>query len=111
MLKQSLHENWTARAISNLAQVPGNIRDAILPARVPGCIHTDLMRAGLIDDPYFDQNETKLRWIGETDWQFSTSFEADPKLFDHERIDLVFDGLDTVATIVLNGSEIARTQN
>lgn len=69
------------------------------------------MRAGLIDDPYFDQNEPKLRWIGECDWQYTTNFEADPKLFDHERIDLACDGLDTVATIHLNGSLVATTQN
>jgi beta-mannosidase len=34
-----------------------------------------------------------------------------PQLFTHERIDLVCDGLDTIATIQLNGSEVAQTQN
>src|SRR4051812_36437277 len=111
MLKQHLHDHWTVRAASNRTQLPESIRDATIPARVPGCIHTDLLRAGLIEDPYFGQNEPKLFWIGLTDWQYSTYFDADPKLFDHERIDLVCDGLDTVATIVLNGSEVARTQN
>src|SRR5207248_266216 len=36
---------------------------------------------------------------------------ADAKLFDHERIDLACDGLDTVARIELNGSLVAQTQN
>ncbi len=111
MLKQPLNDNWTVRAASNLHQIPAHIRDATIPARVPGCIHTDLLRAALIDDPYFGQNEPKLRWIGETDWRYTTSFDVDSRLFDHERRDLVCDGLDTVAEIELNGSHIASTQN
>jgi beta-mannosidase len=111
MLKQTLHDGWTVRAIGDLAQVPGGIRNVVVPASVPGCVHTALLRAGLIEDPYYGLNEPKQRWIGETDWEYCTNFTADPKLFEHERIDLVCDGLDTVATILLNGSEIARTQN
>src|SRR5882724_3696304 len=104
MLKQILHDHWTVRAVGDLSQVPSPIRDATVPARVPGCVHTDLLRAGLIEDPYFGTNEPKLLWIGETNWQYRSTFDADPKLFDQERIDLVCDGLDTVATIELNGS-------
>src|SRR5262244_1986826 len=98
MIKQPLNDDWTVRAVPNQSQIPTAIRDAMIPARVPGCIHTDLLRAGLIDDPYFGLNEPKLLWIGESDWQYTTYFAADPKLFDQERIDLVCDGLDTVAT-------------
>src|ERR1700743_1655422 len=111
MIKQNIHENWTVRALSNFDEIPSNIRDVTIPAKGPGCVHTDLMRAGLIDDPYFGQNELKLKWIGDTDWQYRTTFDADAKLFDQERIDLVCDGLDTIATIELNGSQIAQKQN
>src|SRR5688572_25617818 len=111
MLKQPLHENWTVRAVGDLSEVPAALRDVSVRAMVPGCVHTDLMRAGKIDDPYRGLNEFKTRWIGHTDWEYRTTFDADAKLFDHERIDLVCDGLDTVAAIVLNGREVARTQN
>jgi beta-mannosidase len=111
MQKQIVHENWTVRAVGDLSEVPSSLRDVSLPATVPGCVHTDLLRAGKIDDPYRDRNEFAVRWIGHTDWEYRTTFDADPKVFDHERIDLVCDGLDTVATIVLNGSEVARAQN
>ncbi|HEV2294959.1 MAG TPA: hypothetical protein VGR35_13985 [Tepidisphaeraceae bacterium] len=111
MIKQTLHESWTVRAVGDLSQVPPPLRGSAVPARVPGCVHTDLLRAGKIDDPYRDLNEFSVRWIGHTDWEYRTTFDADEKLFDHERIDLVCDGLDTVATIVLNGQEVARTQN
>ena len=33
------------------------------PAEVPGCVHTDLMAAGVIPDPYLDGNEAALRWM------------------------------------------------
>src|SRR4051794_30420087 len=111
MFKQNLHDNWSVRAVGDLSEVPSEIRDSTIAANVPGCIHTDLMRAGRIPDPYLDLNEYKLQWIGCSDWEYRTTFDADPKLFDHERIDLVFDGLDTVARIELNGTLIGETQN
>ncbi|MEA2709591.1 MAG: beta-mannosidase [Phycisphaerales bacterium] len=111
MIKQILHDNWTVRAAGDRSEVPGGLREIVVPARVPGCVHTDLLRAGKIPDPYQDLNEHKLQWIGHTDWQYRTIFHADEQLFTHERIDLVFDGLDTVAYIELNGSIVAETFN
>ncbi len=82
-------------------------RDAV----VPGCVHRDLLRHGLIPDPFWSTNEAKLQWIEERDWEYRTTFTAAPALFDHETIELVADGLDTVAIVRLNGREIARTDN
>ncbi len=95
---QPLHEGWTASG----ADVSG------LPASVPGCVHTDLLAAGLIEDPYLDENETKLAWIGRTDWEYTTSFTAGRSA---PRVDLVCAGLDTVATVELNGSAVGQTAN
>src|SRR3569623_2458536 len=106
MFKQLLHANWTVRPVSNLEIVLAACRDAT-PAAVPGCVHTDLLRADKIVDPYIDRNELTLRWIGQTDWRYETTFTAEAGLFDHERIDLAADGLDTVATVVLNGQVLA----
>src|SRR5262245_40155498 len=111
MLKQNLHEQWAVRPVGDLSEVPPALRDISIPARVPGCVHTDLLRAGTIPDPYEDLNEYKLQWISRTDWEYRVVFDAEAKLFDHERIDLCFDGLDTVASIELNGTHIASTQN
>src|SRR5689334_11915870 len=111
MLKQILHENWSARAVGDLSELPSALRGEAFAANVPGCVHTDLLRAGKIPDPYEGLNEYALQWIGKTDWEYRTTFNADAALFDHERIDLCFDGLDTVATIELNGAVIGQTQN
>ncbi len=85
--------------------------DVFHPARVPGCVHTDLRLNDLIPDPFWGSNELDLQWIEETDWEYTRTFEVDADLLAHEHIDLVADGLDTLATIVLNGQEVARTEN
>ncbi|MGJ6969352.1 glycoside hydrolase family 2 protein [Streptosporangium sp. G11] len=80
-----------------------------ISAAVPGCVHTDLLAAGAIADPYLDANEAEVGWIGRTEWTYRTTFDWEPD--GHERVDLVCDGLDTVATVLLNGVEIGTTAN
>jgi len=82
-----------------------------LPATVPGCVHTDLLRARKIPDPFWGTNEAAVQWIEERDWEYSTAFEADPDLLGEEVVELAADGLDTVATVRLNGRVVARTEN
>ncbi|MFI5910450.1 glycoside hydrolase family 2 protein [Dactylosporangium sp. NPDC051541] len=110
-----LHTGWTVRAAA--AAPPGDtllVAGAVpvagpLPATVPGCVHTDLLAAGAIPDPFLDDNEVRLHWIGRTPWLYETVFDADGITGD--RIDLVAEGLDTVATVTLNGTEVGRTAN
>lgn len=71
-----LHEGWSVRATRG--PVPAELVAAVVPAVVPGLVHTDLLAAGLIPDPYLDQNEKKVTWIGETDWEYSSSFDWAP---------------------------------
>ncbi|MEU8569003.1 glycoside hydrolase family 2 protein [Streptomyces pathocidini] len=80
-----------------------------VPAQVPGCVHTDLLAAGLIPDPFLDDNEVGLSWIGRTDWRYDT--ELAPRTTGHERTDLVFDGLDTVAEIRVGSTVVGTTRN
>ena len=82
-----------------------------LEAVVPGCVHTDLLRHGLIPDPFWGANEDKLQWIEETDWTYRCAFDAPDSIFSHEEIDLVAECLDTVAVLRLNGIEIGHTAN
>ena len=105
--KRTLHDGWTLRSVAGL--VPPEIAGLTVPAAVPGSLHTDLLAAGLIPDPYLDDNERLVAWIGGADWKYSTSFDWASEGF--ERTDLVFEGLDTVATIELNGVVIGETVN
>ncbi len=103
--KTELHTGWTLSCNdTGRPGLPENI-----PATVPGCVHTDLLAARLIPDPYLDVNEITNDWIGRCEWVYRLSFDAVP---DEAKVqELVFDGLDTIATVRLNGEEIGRTFN
>ena len=111
-----LAEGWTLTPVGDLARVPYAVVEAGrtgIAATVPGCVHTDLLAAGLIPDPYHDRNEADLGWIGRTDWCYATTFEHDPGAAAgaDEHVELVCDGLDTVATLELNGQVVGRSAN
>ncbi|SEN80059.1 beta-mannosidase [Actinacidiphila rubida] len=108
-----LTRGWTLRLDTSRhhpAQAPAALAaGAPVAATVPGCVHTDLLTAGLIPDPFLDRNETAVAWVGRADWTYTTSLpEGDD---GHERTDLVFDGLDTVAEIRLGATVLGRTRN
>ncbi len=103
----SLNTGWTLRAVGG--DVPAAIEGVTVAATVPGCVHLDLLAAGLIPDPYLDGNEAEVAWIGRVDWRYRTTFDRGPGPDEH--VDLVALGLDTVATVELNGAVVARTQN
>lgn len=82
-----------------------------LAAAVPGCIHTDLLATGAIPDPFYRDNEQSVMWVGETAWLYRRTFSVSSELLQHDRILLHCAGLDTLATIWLNGLELGRTDN
>ncbi|MFF4165060.1 glycoside hydrolase family 2 protein [Streptomyces sp. NPDC001741] len=79
-----------------------------LPAQVPGCVHTDLLAAGVIPDPFLELNEAEVAWVGRRSWTYATDVLHDSR---HERTDLVFEGLDTAARITFDGREVGATRN
>jgi beta-mannosidase len=82
-----------------------------MPAVVPGCVHTDLLRAKKIADPFYGKNEKDQQWIEHTDWEYRSTFAADDALLAHERVELVFRGLDTFADVFVNGQAVLRADN
>ena len=80
-------------------------------AEVPGCVHTDLLRNGLIPDPYLGANEQQLQWIGEKDWIYQTAFDLPSGILNQTNIELVFHGLDTYASVWLNDVLILSADN
>ena len=103
-----LHDDWTLRALPH-GDLPDHVGQRDIPATVPGCVHTDLLTEGLIPDPMVGSNEQLVSWVGETDWLYSRGFALD--LASYERVDLVCQGLDTVAEITLNGAPVGATAN
>lgn len=82
-----------------------------LPATVPGCVHTDLLAANQIPDPYYRDNENKVKWIGETDWIYARTFDVSTEFLQQAKVMLHCESLDTITTISINGQEIGRTNN
>ncbi len=102
MLIQSLIGAWQFRQANSTEW---------LPARVPGGVHTDLMANGRIPDPFEGDNEKRLQWVAESDWVYQHKFSCSAELLAAEKLFLVCEGLDTLATIDLNGTQLGQTDN
>jgi beta-mannosidase len=111
-LNRCLHADWQFRAADAL------LGDAALfasdtgwrAAQVPGSVHGALLAHGLIPDPFLDRNEAAVQWVGESDWCYRLVFElAVDEL--REQLTLCLDGLDTYATVWLDGDRLADSHN
>ncbi|WP_136689391.1 beta-mannosidase [Halorhabdus amylolytica] len=82
-----------------------------LDASVPGGVYTDLVNAGEIEDPLRGDTELDVQWVGKTDWTYRRTFTVDAAFLDHERVLLTCEGLDTVATVSVNGTIVGESEN
>jgi beta-mannosidase len=101
-LRLRLDGGWTFREAG---------KGAWLAASVPGSVHTDLLAAGLVEDPFYRDNERKLQWVGQTDWEYRTTFDAPASLLKRRHVELVFEGLDTYADVFVNGRRVLSADN
>ena len=81
------------------------------PATVPGCVHTDLLAAGKIGDPFFRLNEKDQQWIENEAWEYRTTVAVDAATLARDRVELVFAGLDTYADVSVNGVSVLTADN
>ncbi len=102
-----LNSGWQFRQRMPATATPAEWR----PATVPGDVHLDLLANKLIPDPFYRDNEAKLQWIQDADWEYRTTITATPAMLSREHVDLVFDGLDTYAEVSLNGHLILTANN
>ena len=107
MHMQSLTGAWQFRQ----AGAPQRGDAEWLPATVPGGAHTDLLALGRIPDPFVGDNERRVAWVAEADWEYRHQFAVAPELLRQPHIWLVCDGLDTLATVALNGHVLGSTAN
>ncbi len=82
------------------------------PATIPGDVMTDLINLGQLDSPYVQTNERLSQSFETKEWvyrkQFARPAQGDSPEMSYE---LVFDGIDTYATILLNGDTLGETSN
>ena len=81
----------------------------LMPAVVPGNVELDLQRNGVIDDPFVGMNIVGLRELERKFAYYVRSFDAPPSVSGSP--ELLFEGLDCDARVVLNGHVVAETQN
>ncbi|EAA35570.1 glycoside hydrolase family 2 protein [Neurospora crassa] len=79
-------------------------------AQFPTNVHLDLLHHGLIPDPFIGKNELDVQWVGEAQWTYKTTFKG-ASVPENGKAVLAFDGLDTFATVKLNGSTILEADN
>ncbi len=102
MNRISLNGAW------QVEQIDGGVT---APATVPGCVHTDLLSAGLLADPFYRDNEHAAQWVGEAGWRYRRTFDVPAEFLEARRVLLRCAGLDTLAAITLNGQPIGETDN
>jgi beta-mannosidase len=91
-----------------LSNTGGNVSTT---GQVPGVVHTDLLASGIIQDPYVGERDLEYLWIARANWTYSRTFTVDAVFVEQKNVYLDCQGLDTVASIFINGQFIARTNN
>lgn len=103
-----IHSNWTFK------QADSSTSKFLPVAQFPTNVHLDLIANKLIPDPFIGKNENDVQWIGEATWLYKTTFSS-PGVSNASghgiKAVLAFDGLDTYATVLLNGQQILKTES
>jgi beta-mannosidase len=109
----TLDRDWQVRIDpTDTSAVAAHKREAKwLAATVPGSVQQDLIAARRVPDPYKGMNEGAIQWAGLTRWQFRRVLDVTPAMLARDHLDLVFDGLDTIATVTVNGTPLLKTDN
>lgn len=100
--RQYLNRNWVFRKTGD---------SEWLPAEVPGSVHTDLLRNKKIPDPFYRMQFLDSQWIENEKWEYLCQFTADDGLLNRDQVELVFEGLDTYATVYVNNIPVLHTNN
>lgn len=102
MRERSLNGQWSLQC---------EAKNIHVSAQVPGDIHADLFRAGIIEDPYFGLNHRALHWVLGENFVYETRFCAEEEELSAESAFLRFYGIDTYASVELNGVTLGETEN
>lgn len=102
VIEQDLGQNWI---------LTGDTLNINLSVDVPSVVQQNLYDAELIPHPYMGTVEEELLWISDHPWTYSTRFNVDKSLLEKEVVELVFEGIDTYASVTLNGQKLFDANN
>lgn len=81
------------------------------PASVPGSVQQELIKSGIIPNPFYGLNESKIQWVENKDWEYRTHFYFEEKWIDSKNPILNLKGLDTYSEVFINDSLVLKTDN
>ncbi|KAL4241994.1 Beta-mannosidase glycosyl hydrolase [Abortiporus biennis] len=114
LTSRSLDTDWSFSLLnSNGTSVAKGVKEGewLETKEFPTTVHVELLKREIIPDPFVGLNEWEVQWLGESSWSFKTSFTTSSSEYDAPNVDLVFEGLDTFATVIFNGHEILASSN
>lgn len=82
-----------------------------ITAQVPGSVLQTFLQEGIIEDPFYRDNERIALQLANATYRFSRSFDVMDDFLLYDAQLLVCDGLDTLAHIFINGEHVADTDN
>lgn len=108
---ESVSEGWRFRRLHLGAEegVGAFARTRWIPAQVPGCVQWDLLRAGLIPDPYFGENSKLAEWVPQRQWVYRKRVRVPPGL-QGRPLWLAFGGADYAAEVYWDGERLGRVE-
>ncbi len=78
---------------------------------LPGDVHSALIAADLLPQPYYGCNETLIQWVGESEWLLTREFTVEQDQLDVTAFDLDLSFVDTMAVICINGTQVLTCSN
>jgi len=106
-----LNGTWQFKTIDKHRALPKDVSGITewISGTVPGTVHTDLLANGKIPDPFYRMNEEQVQWVDLQQWVYRREFEVDEDFLKEKRIELAAEGLDTYASIRINGTLAGTT--
>ena len=108
MKQYSLNGNWQLKILGeNVYHIP----EEYVECKVPGTVFGTYVKNGSMPDPYYRENELEAVRMAENDYEYRMQFSMEESQFHTDRLLLVFEGIDTLSDVYLNGQLLGRTCN
>lgn len=99
---QNLNGKWTINRVGYVDKIP---------VHIPGSVYSAMLAGGMLNDPYYGENQYKAVEFSDSEYLFEKSFEIDPELSECKKLYLRFHGIDTLSEVELNGVRLGKTEN
>ena len=86
-------------------------KSIVIDGQVPGTVFEALLEKEIIEDPFYGEIEHEMKWVYDSDWFYEIEFDVEPSFLEHKNILLRFNGLDTIAEVILNGELMGSVNN